>query len=440
MLGLGLGLGLGRQGGSAIPDAPVLSNLSIESSGAIGFDSTEAGTANFGLFASLQSFADYNAMNAALGSAAFQGTPFAVPAGTVEAGASLAAADNGTYYLNLGAFNAGGPSNVLQAEVTLAYVPEPFTVGMWSVADKETTGALTVTISTLPNDHGDTISQIDYRVDGGTWADSGITTTGTFDITGLTNFVEVDVELRAHNTNGQSDTSDVKSETPTSTSYTESGVIADGVNDYLSKSFPTGLSDGSLLFFASLSFTNTASASEYVIELTSTQFLVRRTATGEIQVFLEDASNNRLIDGVSSTVQVGAERCNILIGYTPSGVTQFYVWEPDGGVEAVINTSSGSANWAHTNNGYAVCRRVSTAGWLSATMYRVALWPGSVTVPDLSSSTVRDNFYNSTTGALADPAISRSAYGTPVFDIYGDATVWNGNPDGLTSNGSFVDA
>jgi hypothetical protein len=93
--------------------------------------------------------------------------------------------------------------------------PFAFTVDLWSVADKATEQTLTVTVTTLPNTGGSSLTAIQYRVNGGTWTASGITTTGTFDITGLTDDVSVTVELRAVNAIGPSRTSDVKSATPT---------------------------------------------------------------------------------------------------------------------------------------------------------------------------------------------------------------------------------
>lgn len=97
-------------------------------------------------------------------------------------------------------------------------VPAAFTAGQWSVADAESGGTLTVTISSLPALHGGTVSQIDYRVDGGTWTDSGVTTATNFNITGLTDDVEYDIELRITTDLGTSGTSDTKAQTPTTAS------------------------------------------------------------------------------------------------------------------------------------------------------------------------------------------------------------------------------
>lgn len=89
-------------------------------------------------------------------------------------------------------------------------VPDAFEVGDWSIAagDEEAD----VTISSLPADGGDTITDIEYRLDGGSWVSSGGTT--SFTISGLTNDQEYDVELRAVNGVGAGAASDVKQVTP----------------------------------------------------------------------------------------------------------------------------------------------------------------------------------------------------------------------------------
>ncbi|MGI3168379.1 hypothetical protein ACRARG_04455 [Pseudooceanicola sp. C21-150M6] len=93
-----------------------------------------------------------------------------------------------------------------------ATVPDAFESGDWTLTNAGDGDALTVGISSLPDNGGATITDIEYRVDGGTWTSSG--GTSGFDITGLTEDVEVDVEIRAVNAEGEGDPSDTKSETP----------------------------------------------------------------------------------------------------------------------------------------------------------------------------------------------------------------------------------
>lgn len=91
-----------------------------------------------------------------------------------------------------------------------ASVPDAFEAEDWSIVpgDEEAD----VTISDLPDDGGDTITDIEYRLDGGSWVSSGGTL--SFTISGLTNDQEYDVELRAVNSVGAGEAGDTKSVTP----------------------------------------------------------------------------------------------------------------------------------------------------------------------------------------------------------------------------------
>jgi hypothetical protein len=122
--------------------------------------------------------------------------------------------------------NSGGvASSAFQVTVAAAATaPAQFTGGMWSLADKATTGTLTVTISSLPSNGGSAITAIQYQVDGGSWSASGISGTGTFDISGLTNDVSASVAIRAVNAVGNGTASSTKSATPTEASGTLAAV------------------------------------------------------------------------------------------------------------------------------------------------------------------------------------------------------------------------
>jgi hypothetical protein len=89
-------------------------------------------------------------------------------------------------------------------------VPDAFNPGDWSLAPGDEEAP--VTIHALPNDGDAAISDIEYRLDGGSWASSG--STSSFTIEGLTNDQAYDVELRAVNSVGSSPASDTKSVTP----------------------------------------------------------------------------------------------------------------------------------------------------------------------------------------------------------------------------------
>ena len=100
-----------------------------------------------------------------------------------------------------------------QSGLALIAVPDAFVLADWDLADTTGGGTLTVTINSLPEANNSAITDIDYRVDGGSWVSTGGIV--GFDITGLTDDVEVDIELRAVNAAGDGAASDVKAATPT---------------------------------------------------------------------------------------------------------------------------------------------------------------------------------------------------------------------------------
>jgi hypothetical protein len=93
-------------------------------------------------------------------------------------------------------------------------VPEAFTVGQWSVADTEEGGEIAITITALPTANP-SITDLEYRIDAGSAVSLSASTTGTYNVSGLTDDVEVDVQIRAVNGEGAGDWSDTKQVTPT---------------------------------------------------------------------------------------------------------------------------------------------------------------------------------------------------------------------------------
>lgn len=109
--------------------------------------------------------------------------------------------------------------------------PAAFTSGQWSIADAVTGGAATVTISALPSNGGSAITSIQYQVGAGAWTASGISSTGSFNITGLTNGASVNVKVRAVNAIGNGAGSDVKAVTPTAGVVMFADTFSTGANN-----------------------------------------------------------------------------------------------------------------------------------------------------------------------------------------------------------------
>jgi hypothetical protein len=131
-------------------------------------------------------------------------------------------------------FFRAGSSNVLVSQqfTTPGVDPDAFVIDDWSLAQGSNPNELDVTISSLPTDNGDTITDIEHRrrLVGDTfsgWTSSGGTT--SFTITANTAGNDYEVQIRAVNGNGGvSADSDTKTAT-SGAAGASSGYIADGV-------------------------------------------------------------------------------------------------------------------------------------------------------------------------------------------------------------------
>lgn len=113
-----------------------------------------------------------------------------------------------------GTFNAE-TTIVSLAPATAASAPSAFTAGQWTVSDLATGGDARIAISALPSDGGSAITDLEYQLDAGTWTSLAGTTTGNYDISGLTDGVSTNVKIRAVNAIGNGPDSDTKSVTTT---------------------------------------------------------------------------------------------------------------------------------------------------------------------------------------------------------------------------------
>lgn len=135
-------------------------------------------------------------------------TNFSIKSGSPADLADPKIGAEGTGYVNYTTRTFSHPSLV-------PTVPFAFTVGQWSLADPETDGDLTVTIIELPFNGRSDITDLEYSVDDAAWVSFGSTALGDHTISGLTNDVSVDIEVRAVNAIGDGPDSDVKAATPT---------------------------------------------------------------------------------------------------------------------------------------------------------------------------------------------------------------------------------
>lgn len=120
--------------------------------------------------------------------------------------------------VTFGVFRSGGSSGNLILDNLVATGVAASATAPAAVDDLAATpGNGQVSLSwSAPDDGGSAITDYEYRVDGGTWTSTGSSSPG-HTVTGLTNGVEYDFEVRAVNSVGSAAASNLVSSTPTTT-------------------------------------------------------------------------------------------------------------------------------------------------------------------------------------------------------------------------------
>ncbi len=255
-----------------------------------------------------------------------------------------------------------------------------------------------------------------------------LTTSGDLSIPGVTSFTG---------------TGTLASTGTVSGGFTENGVVWDGSSYFQNTSSPSWTSTTDLMFFAS-----------FELDSISTTVTLFHGGAGGARVRLSSGdTDTRWIDDAgtvafsfSSTghVQAIGDRINLLATFDAANdVARCYVWDETDGAWASAGQDTSNSGNGTLENAPSALNLGTTAGSfiLDGTVFRLAMWD---TVADITQTSVQDNFSDSTTGALVDPATSRTAYGTPLIDLNGDAADYNaGTHDGSlslgTRTGTFTD-
>jgi hypothetical protein len=135
-------------------------------------------------------------------------------------------------------------------EEEAAVAPSAFADGDWSVTNPATSGDIVLAWTTLPSNGGSAITDIQYKVDAGAYTTTGSTSANDdITISGLTDDVEYDFQIRAVNVIGNGTASSTKSQTPTAPSTAEADATnAPVVTDPLSAAI--GSADADRVVFA----------------------------------------------------------------------------------------------------------------------------------------------------------------------------------------------
>lgn len=130
-----------------------------------------------------------------------------------------------------------------------ATAPAAFTAGQWTATAGN--GQVVLNITALPSDGGSAITALQYRIGAGSAVNLTGTGTGERTITGLTNGVAVDIQIRAVNAIGAAAWSDTKTRTPVAGGgagdmafVQASDVVADGFGSDLTRTFGANVTVG----------------------------------------------------------------------------------------------------------------------------------------------------------------------------------------------------
>lgn len=226
-------------------------------------------------------------------------------------------------------------------------------------------------------------------------------------------------------------------------SYTEQGVVFDGINDVMARnSGLSGVANGKTgLFFVSVEFDSVAAAdfeALIYIDDTTNDIAIQRNTSGKLYL-IAGGTSSEVINAAGPTT-IGAERCNILVALDSEGPSYAYAWTSGGGwAQEISDATGGSIDFNfNSDSGVRVGARYIGNRVFGGTLYRLAAWFNPTSLPDITDSAVRDNFADSSTGETVDPATSVSAYGTPDIDIHGDAAAFNGGTANNGTAGAFT--
>ena len=192
-----------------------------------------------------------------------------------------------------------------------------------------------------------------------------------------------------------------------------------------------------LLMFVAATFQNSASAVEQLAAAAVSAGNangIRRTATGAIQAEWRSFENGFEAD-LTTTGLVGAEFVAALLSVdtTRASGHQLSVYTADGWENLSQGRSNIGANLEGTpSTGWSLCALPGGGEAADVVIHRAAFWQGVTLAPSVP---VAQQLFLTPSGALVDPAVSVTALGAPLFDIF---TGWNSNPGPFTTSGAFA--
>lgn len=128
------------------------------------------------------------------------------------------------------------------------------------------------------------------------------------------------------------------------------------------------------------------------------------------------------------------DRINMVITGTIAAGTasvRVVIWDETSGTASVAHTEdkAGGATTFEFSTRYGINGAFFSSGGgqrpIDIINYRSAWWNLASAPPDITDSGVQDNLLQAANGYIVDPLVTNAAYGTPIFDVRGDAATLN---------------
>lgn len=206
-----------------------------------------------------------------------------------------------------------------------ATAPAQFGGADWSVADRNTVDGATITITALPSNGDSAITDLQYQVDGGSWASLGGTTIGAYNISNLAFNTAQAIAIRAVNAVGNGPASATKSVTPTGSAET----------DALNARFTTPMTTARAKLYQALyaSLKNGATSGANILAKLDGLYIL---AAADAQ-----AARRNLVQDLYSATAVSSPTFTADRGYTGNGSSSY--------LETNYNTSSSGGVYAQNS-------------------------------------------------------------------------------------------
>ncbi|MEE8288907.1 MAG: hypothetical protein V3R25_05795 [Nitrosomonadaceae bacterium] len=165
---------------------------------------------------------------------------------------------------------------------------------------------------------------------------------------------------------------------------------------------------------------------------------IERNTLGTIRVRVEDTAGGTMIDKNTGATVFANERINILIAVVNGGTCKAYIEGSSTGSVTLTQTAT-SVDMKFDYNEWGIGSNSGGSAKFTAFEFaRYALFKLPSAPPDVATSAVQDDFFNSTTKETVDPTISQGVYSGDITDFFGNATKLNAGTDSSGEGNDFT--